>query len=307
MFYRLSFFFLLVASLSNAAEVRVLRTAVEARPGMNCEVYLSLPANGPVTGLYYQRSGTGLYSMAALSPTAASLIEKERLARLVLDRPGILPDPSHPEGALVDENTYFKTTHSDLIKCTVQALNWAFQQKELKDVPAVVLAGHSEGTEIVVRSYLELARTKSAVADKVKAFILSGTPMIGIRENLERQLRNAPKEESKPMRAALKARDDKYLLKHGGIPSAYFDEYFAQEPFEKTLERLASLKPKVKIEMFHGLDDRECEVKRVLAFEKQNEQSKNRLDLHVRYYQALHGLNEAAQEDSLAALLRNLR
>lgn len=123
------------------------------------------------------------------------------------------------------------------------------------------------------------------------------------------QLSSDPDKQSK-FWAAFQAHDDVTLRTIGGLAYAYWADIQATEPNETLLKQLARLNPKAFIQVYHGLKDGNTIAQPVMDFENWNrdrlKQNKAGWNFQVRYYQADHGLNLAAVNDMIFALLAYL-
>jgi pimeloyl-ACP methyl ester carboxylesterase len=308
---------LLTSRFAPAAEAAVpSTTTVQSLQGRVCAAYLHLPSAEPgaVRAIVLEQHGSGPYSMAspkALDPAGRYFIERDSVAVVAIDKPGVRGDPADPERIDVDTAAYDAYLVGDLVDCAANALAWAAALPLAKQEPPIFLKGHSEGAYVAVRVYAKLNVEGSPLVPRIRALLLSGVPVEGQKTVIDRQLSAESWSSRRKIRRAIKEGDNDVLHRWAGVSSAYVRDAEAVEPLSRIFDSLARIRPKARFELFQGLEDAHTPPAPVQALEADNERrvEKNEpaLDLRVRYYAAGHPLNRTAVEDMRAVLDAQLR
>lgn len=292
-----------IAPASRTGSITTARVDAETK-GLSCCAYLRT-SGSRATHLAYVQSGTGIYTTAdadvgGLAPLALS---SKSFALLTIDKPGIGMDAKGRVTLVRDR--YKQHTLADLVTCSRNAIAWATTRDAMAGDARIVVNGHSEGAQSLVR----LLDSRDALLDRVEVAILSGMPMEPMLHAVERQLAIFMPFEIEPFQRALERRDDEYLVDLG-LPARYLEHPTARQGMESVLSDLAEKRPRLRVELFHGERDLNAPIALVKKFVQANERAKSAgrpaLDLRLHVYpRARHDLDAYAQAD-LAALLGSL-
>lgn len=280
-----------------AAEPHVLDAVVPATEGRACDARLVVqdPASA-ARGVALSLWGTGEYTMHRSwegDPGAEAAL-RHGAAWLVIDKPGI---HAEGDGHRVDDATFEAYTVDDLVACASAALSWA-AERAAPGAPLVV-HGHSEGALVATRLALRWHAEDHPRAPDLVALLLSGTPASGMGEIFWGQARASGR--VRAYRRALATGDDAFVRQHAGLGVATLRALLETEPLGDTLARLARLRPATRVVLFHGLQDDRVPVGTVRALVEANAQRRwhgePNIELYARYYDAGHGLDDAATRD----------
>lgn len=265
-----------------------------------CAVYFHHQGASLVWPLLFSLRGTGVYSTASvgrLDPSERALVEQGLVTVVTLDKPGI--SVNSDAGVQVDDGQYNSYTQEDLGRCSLNALTWAFAQNPppIKRF-YVLLSGHSEGSQVIVRLFDQMLRRRDPLAARIQGLFLSGLPMTGWRQLLSDQL-------SEPDRStfftALQRQDNAVLRSYGNLSYDYLSAVFRQEPLADTLTNLVNRGSDARFFIYQGLSDKNTPAAAVMAFVANNRirRSKHQSSLPVRarFYPAGHALNARALSD----------
>jgi hypothetical protein len=313
--YRLILVFSLYFSFTSNVSARVISGTVPALDGKSCQVYLHLPDSSSLETfpLAYAQAGSGIYSTSQQDsvPLALQLlVARGTLAVLTLDKPGIqsAPTPKNPESAGIDALIYEKYTTEDLVECGQHALDWALSQCEITTKVGIFFVAHSEGTLAAVRLYQKLLKDAPSLGSRIKALLLSGTPLEPMKDVVSRQLDQYPVSFQRSFWKAYRSKDDTWLLdpSHGGVGYAWFKDAFEAAPLSQTLDELAQTNAAARFEFYQGLNDNNIASSFLLAYEKRSTENlkskKPALKLDAHYYGADHDLDMAAYADVIGFL-----
>ena len=105
-------------------------------------------------------------------------------------------------------------------------------------------------------------------------------------------------------------KDDKTLKSYGDLAYAYWNDILATEANKASLEQLSQAAAPAFFQIYQVLNDENTFPKPVMDFESWNKERRHQslpsLKFQARYYQADHGLNLAAMNDMIFALLAYL-
>jgi len=224
-------------------------------PGLRCCAFLRRTHASEESRIAFFQSGTGVYTTADgdLDGLAKSAAQSGRMAVLSIDKPGI---GSSAQGwATLNREDFERHTLADLVSCARNAIDAAFERTGVSRSATVVAHGHSEGAQVWARVLAEAAsRDDAAWFRRVEASLLSGLPLEPVASGAERQLGVFLPFEVEAFHRAVLARDDDYLMLLG-MPWRYLAHPTARESTGKVLERLATARPGLRIDLFHGESD----------------------------------------------------
>jgi hypothetical protein len=280
-------------------------------PGLRCCAFLRRTRASEDSRIAFFQSGTGVYTTADgdLDGLAKSAAQSGRMAVLSIDKPGI--GSSSQGWATVDREAFERHTLADLVACSRHAIDSAFARTGIAKNATVVAHGHSEGAQVWARVLAEAATREEDAAwfGRVEASLLSGLPLEPVVTGAERQLGVFLPFEVEAFHRAVLARDDDYLMLLG-MPWRYLAHPTARESTTKVLDRLATARPGLRIELFHGESDRNAPFAPVRELVQRNRRAKLEqrpsLDLRLHGYPgAFHQLDERldADIDALVAAL----
>ena len=270
--------------------------------GLTCKVFLHTPENkdNKKMPLYFSQQGSGIYTRAYEQDNASYYF-------LVLDKPGIFPDPNNPDPnkPIVDHSKYDNYTQTDLSNCADSAIQWAdnyLVQSGLAYNNLVYVRGHSEGSLIVTRWLEKQFENNSKFKNRIGGIFLSGVPMDSLSNMLQYQFeqKQINKEE---FLNAYNNKDSTKLVQLTEIGYNWIHDGFQEKPLTETFNELLEYGGNaVSIEIFQGLKDEDVQVKSVLNFEDINNQKISDkkpafTNLNIRYYNAGHETNTAGLED----------
>lgn len=140
-----------------------LTTKVLGAGDLTCNVYLHYPDNtrGELPFFWSQRDA-GTYSQSRVEDLAdlpRVLVKAGRGVVLVVDEPGIEPDPATPSGFKVNEAVRAQVTPNDLVNCGLNAVAWAMTKPSASMQRGIGFHGLGSGTEVVARTYLRGLKT----------------------------------------------------------------------------------------------------------------------------------------------------
>jgi hypothetical protein len=253
---------------------------------------LTIPEqNQSAPKLVFKEPGTGVYTTYFFHPKGGDIYY------LTLDKPGILPDFKNPEKPIVDRSKFDLYTVNTLVTCAQNALYWADDYIK-NDKTKIILDGHSEGTMVMPGLLLKLYADKNKIPlqKKIKALFLTGLVTQPMSDVLEFQFKG---EEYKQIMEAHKKHDADYLYNKYQINWHWLDDVLHQDRNKPiSLVKLAEFPQgrTLPIEMFQGLYDPAVAAKAVEDLEKNNnaKPENKRLNLHARYYNTDHDLNETS-------------
>lgn len=297
---RLTSFIILILGMSPVISAQPVSTTVDGGYSggkhLQCKAYLSGPNHitQGKTMLLFTMPGTGAYTTYFNHP------ETGNIYFLSIDKPGILPDLNHPGTPIVNRYQFDYYTMNTLVVCAQNALYWATDY--LKPArPKIILHGHSEGTRVMtnVINNLHSQDNKVSFKNDIKALILSGVILQPMSEVIAFQFKG---EELEKLMAAYQKHDSDYLYNNYKIGWYWLDDALHEN--QSRLVQLSDLAKTAQgralpIEILHGLLDEAVSAKAVQEFDKKNHASpeNKRLNLHARYYNAGHELNETAVFD----------
>lgn len=268
---------------------KIVDGGVSSGKQLNCTAYLTVPTqlNGQVPKLAFKMGGTGTYTTYFDHPKTGSVYY------LTLDKPGILPNPDDRGKPIIDRAAYDFYTMNTLISCAQNALNWAHDYVKSKQ-SSIILYGHSEGTVVLtnVLYHLYSDKNKQQLQENVKAFFLSGAIVQNMSDVLAFQFKG---KEFMELNKAYRKRDYDGIYNRYTVGWHWMDDILNPDKSKRvTLSALSKfpLGRKLPIEIFQGLRDEAVPTKAVKALEK-----KNNLNLHARYYETGHEMNEVALFD----------
>lgn len=282
--------------------------SVKGTSALPCATYLYLPEGKTDLPLVVTLNGTGMYSTGSaeeITPAVGYMMEKEgKVAVLTIDKPGISFNQSKDSKFDIDFAVYDLHTQRDLVSCVQNAIAWAYTQPQLKTDGNIFMVGHSEGSQVIIRVLKSLKLNSPTIYKRVRSVFLSGLPMSGWNEIIKKQL---SAEDFKKFQTALKKGDNETLRSMGGVPAKYWQDIFSTEPLSQTLENSTQDLDGIDFQISQGLEDANTQAAPVLKFEKDNAkrrlEGKPSLRFTARYYNAGHGLNGAAVNDLIFALL----
>lgn len=288
-----------------SVEVETRRVATSS--GLACQAYLRVPhpLQGMATRLAFVASGTGTYSTTQgdMGPLARMAL-RAGVALLTVDKPGISFDGKGQLRVIAD--AFRRHTLADLVECGRLAASWALSR--MPDDARLVLHGHSEGAQVMVRVLGEVGADPALVA-RTELVVLTGLPLEPVVSGAARQVALFMPRELSAFAHARKTHDDDWLMRLA-IPSAYFDHPTAREHLEPLFDAIASARPGLRMELFHGEGDRNAPIALVRKLVSRNAAArahgKPALDLRLHaYVDARHSLDERFDhdmEDLLASL-----
>lgn len=296
--------------LCNIVQAETITTFVSAGNKRSCKVYLRLPENAKNLKIVLFLNGTGIYSNGddAAIPVPANYLfsELNNFALLTLDKPGI---DSIDGKITIDHNIYNQYLQEDLVTCTQRALEWAEKQTAISNNAPIFLLGHSEGSQVLARAYIEMLKQSSDQALRVKMLMLDGLPLNSWASSVPLQF---PENKRELFLDAIKNNDDKWLMKNaGGVSAAYYQDIFKTKPLAQELIEIINMNSTAKFQIYQGLQDTNIkpETLQQLDYQNQNWENNNHpsLKMDVRYYMADHELNVAAINDMIFTLMAYLR
>ena len=300
-----------VPSQASASEYLRVTQSVSGVSNRICVAYIHGLQDSAKLPIVVSLSGTGVYTTGNLvtdNPVAQTLIDQKKAIVLSIDKPGIAFSEAAPNQFTIDDSIYNQYTQRDLIQCVINAIKWASTTKFATPMSDIYFLGHSEGTQIAIRAYKELLAVDSGTAARVQGLFLSGLVMEPWEKIINSQLSD-PTDNAK-FWDAFRLQDDAKLRSFGDLAFAYWEEIFGAESNEITLKLLAKNNPFAFLEVYQGLKDENTHAQPVMDFESWNRQNLNQSlpawKLRARYYQAGHGLNLAALNDMIFALLAYL-
>ena len=270
--------------------------------GLTCKVFLHNPENkdNKKMPLYFSQQGSGIYTRAFEQDNASYYF-------LVLDKPGIFPDPNNPDPnkPIVDHSKYDNYTQTDLSNCADSAIQWAdnyLTQSRLAYNNLVYVRGHSEGSLIVTRWLEKQFENNSKFKNRIGGIFLSGVPMEDFATLYQYEF-DQKQIDKDAFWEAYKNKDSAKLVQLTDLGYNWIHESFSLKSLTETFNELLNFGGSaVPIEIFQGLKDESVPSKSVLNFEdinNQNTQNKKPAftSLNIRYYNAGHLTNEAGLED----------
>lgn len=278
-------------------------TNVKAQGELRCQAFFDAPVGGKDLPLVIALNGTGLYSMgksSSLHPGVRYLLETEKSVSVVsFNKPGIRLNKSSATGYDLHTESYDKHTQDDLVQCTYNAIMWALTQPQVQNQAALFFVGHSEGSQIAVRTLLKLRDEKPELLQRVQAMYLSGLPMIPWKDMLKQQV---SAEQIKKIEAAIEKEDNELLLRQaGGIPASYWKNVFKSESLAETLAKAAPSLKHIIFHVYQGLKDANTRAEPLMEFEERNlrrfSEGKDHVRWTARYYNSGHELNDSAVND----------
>jgi hypothetical protein len=278
---------------------------VSTSTGLGCQAYLRIPAGA--TRLAIVASGTGTYSTTQgdMGPLAR-MAGRAGVALLTVDKPGISFDGKGQLRVIAD--VFRRHTLADLVECGRLAASWALTR--MPDDARLVLHGHSEGAQVMVRVLGE-AGAEPALLSRTELVVLTGLPLEPVVSGAARQVALFMPRELSAFVHARKTHDDDWLMRLA-MPSAYFDHPTAREHLEPLFDAIAAARPGLRVELFHGEGDRNAPIALVRKLVSHNAAArahgKPALDLRLHaYVDARHSLDERFDhdmEDLVASLPR---
>lgn len=301
----------LVSSASHGAG-ETISTAVKSERGLTCKAYLHV-ADEKLRDLplFVGQAGTGVYTNSTvhnLDPFTSDLIKKKLAAVLVIDKPGIIPDPTNKDDGARAEEPYYRYIADDLVSCLDSSISWAVKSHFVSEKRGIALNGHSEGAIAMVSLYQQSLKRNAKWASHVKFVMLSGVPLMGMDSIIGLQF---GAKRLGQFWQAIEKKDDKLMRELLNMGLAYWANAVAQPSLRERFATLADLKPAADFAIFQGMGDGNTPFETVIEFERWNDILKKRdpngtgksppLKLGVRYYNAGHYLNTTAMDDMLAA------
>lgn len=285
-----------------------ITTNVRGADKLTCRAHLHIPfsAKSRELPLVFSQAGTGLYETESehFSPTLQYLYDKGKIAILTMDKPGIRFDPSEEEKVEVELDEFLLHTQTDLVACSINALNWAVQHDRISSKESVIMHGHSEGVQVFIRAYFQLLKENNPLHERMQLFILSGAPMMSWRTIIDVQWDETQKAD---FWSAFDRKDNDTLMKYGEVPYQYWENIFIVPSLSETLRELRELNPRARFHFFHGLDDTHTPARYLREAEneniKQKRDDKPSLMMSVRYYTADHYLSIDACNDMIFTIL----
>lgn len=238
--------------------------------GLRCCAYLRRSRASSVARTKDERivlfqNGTGIYTTAPgdLDGLARAAGKNGNFALLSVDKPGV---GSTVAGiTTLDREAFDRHTMADLVACATNAIDVSRRQPHVAEDASVLAHGHSEGAQVWVRALTAASeRGDRAWAARVEANVLSGLPLEPVTTGAERQLGVFLPFEIEAFRRAATAHDDDYLVLLG-MPWRYLEHPMARESTTAVMERLATLRPGARFELFHGERDVNAPITNVNA------------------------------------------
>lgn len=199
-------------------------------------------------------------------------------------------------------------TQSDLIACSINALKWAIHYDRISSTQPIIMTGHSEGVEVLIRAYFQLLKEKNPLHERMQLFILSGAPMMSWQEILDLQFNATEKAD---FWSAFDRKDNNTLMKFGAVPYRYWVNIFTVPSLAEILRELREFNPRARFHFFHGLEDKHTPARYLMEAEKENikhrDNDKPSLTMSVRYYTADHYLSIHASNDMLFTIMAFLK
>ncbi len=299
---------ILVLGFWRSATALMINADVQALDGRNCRAQLRMPEGVGIVPILFLQNGTGIRTMfrdSELPTPATELFAKKKLAILTFDKPGVHFDG---ENISVDDAVFNQHTQKDLIACAVRSMLWSQEQYHGNSPQIFYMLGHSEGAEIAPRALHYLLVRHPNLAKQVKMLLLNGIPMEDWRVMITRELRDPSSIAT--FWKSYELHDDNELRKLEEVPYAYLKDIFSTESPRETFEAMARMSPSPSFQFFQGLEDENTLAKKVLGFEKWNNEQKDldfpSLDLTTHYYHANHDLNSAAMSDMMTVIEKSL-
>lgn len=288
----------LVFSLASHADV--IRTVVSGTEKKNCNIQLRIPRESTTPlPIFFLQNGSGLYSMedeGRIPPNVRYLYNRSQIAILSMDKPGM----SFEEDKVIEGEDYNRYTQDDLITCAENTLKWVSSERSV-DSQRIFLIGHSEGAMVFSRLVAKFAVSNREMLRSIQMLSLSGVPLEGFKDLINRQIGDA--DLNKSFWTAYEKRDDATLKKMTSLPYSYWENILAQPSLRETFEELAESELDLSIQIFQGLADANTPAKNVMELERWNMtravNGSTAMPLSIRYYQAGHGLNLTAINDSI--------
>lgn len=262
----------------------VVQRDLPSRDGLTCRGYLGW--NSPdVQHVFLWMNGTGVYSSAFIHPSARDALNRNPVAYLTFDKPGIRAPFQDPAKLSVNDDALAQYTQGHMLECARQAMIWSREQ--FGHAVQFHFRGHSEGTLIALFLYEKLLSEEPMLAARVSSLVLSGLGLEPFDALIERQLREMPAEQSGVIRAAIRNCDWKVLRDHLAISCKYLDDAYARPSGRAIFENLALRAPTAGFYVFQGNNDFLTPVRYVRELEAWNNRF-GHLDLTFRYYEGGH-------------------
>lgn len=305
---RLFFIGLILISFQNADAALRLQSSVQGTSDKTCNVYLNVMPDSQNLPIVIILAGTGIYSTGNIlenNPIVKTVVEQKKAIVISIDKPGISFNEGSETNYLIDESIYNQYTQRDLIACVLNSIKWASAAPYSATQSDVYFMAQSEGTQVAVRTYQQALTQSLEVSQRIKGLFLSGLVMDSWDNIINSQITDPT--EKKIFWDAYNNQDDKTLKTFGDLAYPYWNDILSTEANKTSLENLAQVAAPAVFQIYHGLNDENTLPKPVMDFELWNRdrrrQSLPSLKLQARYYQADHGLNSAAMNDMLLAML----
>jgi len=239
---------------------------LELPSGLHCQAYawtspallaLTSQAQRQVPRILFAH-GTGIYTVAnegysALNP----LVEQGKAILLGFDKPGI--ESKGSEVGYSDE--YPRHRQSDLLDCAEATLHWS--EGDQKWSGPLILVGHSEGAEVLIRFADRRLQTKSL--PKILGMFFSGTPLEPWKTRIAASLARQEPAMKEAFRGAWEKGDEAFFLspRVGSIPLPYLRAEASSVGLGESLHHLVEALPHTPFQLFHGEKDTRCRVEAV--------------------------------------------
>lgn len=309
--FQLLFFGFIAISFQNANAALRLQSSVQATSDKSCNVYLNALPDSEDLPIVIVLAGTGIYSTGDLidyNPVVKTIVEQKKAIVVSIDKPGISFSESNENHYSIDETVYNRYTQRDLIDCALNSISWASSTPYSTEMSDVYFMAHSEGTQVAVRAYQKALSQNLDVSLRIKGFFLSGLVMDSWENIINSQITDP--NEKKTFWDAYNNQDDETLKTFGDLAYPYWNDILSTPDNKTSLENLAQVAAPAFFQIYQGLNDENTLPKPVMDFELWNKdrrrQNLSNLKFQARYYQADHGLNSAAMNDMLFAMLAYL-
>jgi surfactin synthase thioesterase subunit len=301
---------LLLASLfSISANAATLTHTVNAGDGLTCNAYLFVPDQDQADSepkrlpLVAIQTGTGIYThsdKANISFGLSEFYEQKKIVVLMMDKPGITANPTTTDGFDLNRTIFTRYTIKHLIECEHEALIWAKSNEHVLTNSPLYLFGHSEGAVVMVQLLSKLVKSKSPLVDSIKAVFLSGTPMEGLKEIVDKQVIAQGEETFSQYTNALITKNDEWFMNFGETGYAWMNDIIDRDSLITTMRELRESSIKIHFKVFQGLNDILVKPEALQNFETENFTAKAlkkpTLNFDVHYFNSDH--NWLAYSDS---------